>query len=118
MANVTFLSMTLPRAITVSVPDHNRSTLLSLARRYGVPLRCSCGRRGCEHCASCVVKVAAVRPTRKSTVFMDSKERDTLRRAGKLTAAQYRARTWLTRSPFWRLACRYVPGGDDVWVAF
>jgi ferredoxin len=118
MGNVTFLSMTLPRAITVSIPDHNRSTLLSLARRYGIPLRCNCGRRGCESCTSCAVKVATVRPTRKSAVHMDSKERDVLRHAGKLTAAQYRARAWVTGSPFWRLACRYVPGGNDVWVAF
>jgi ferredoxin len=118
MASVTFLSMTLPRAITVSIPDHNRSTLLSLARRHGVPLRCRCGKRGCESCTGCAVKVAAVRAGRKSTVCWDSRERDALWRAGKLTAAEYRARTWVTRSPFWRLACRYVPGGDDVWVAF
>jgi ferredoxin len=118
MANVTFLSMSLPRAITVSVPDRNRSTLLSLARRYGVPLRCSCGQRGCDTCASCAVKVAPVRATRKSAMHLDSDEREALRRAGKLTAAQSRARALVTSSPFWRLACRYVPGGDDVWVAF
>jgi ferredoxin len=118
MANVTFLSMALSRPVTVSVPEHSRSTLLSLARRYGVPLRCSCGRRGCDSCASCAVKVAPVRPKRRSAMHLDSREREALRRAGKLTAAQSRARALVTRSPFWRLACRYVPGGDDVWVAF
>lgn len=118
MGTVTFLTMSLPKAITVSIAGHNRSTLLSLAQRHGAPLRCRRRRRGCGRCTSCAVKVAAVRPTRKSVVCLDSNERETLRRAGKLTAAQYRARTWVTRSPYWRLACRYVPGGDDVWVGF
>ena len=115
MGTVTFLSMALPRAVTVRFSDYERPTLLSLALGHGIPLHCDCLSNGC---GSCAVKVAAVRPSPVFTVRLKSEEKDVLWGAGKLTSEQYQAETLPANDPLWRLACRYVPAGEDVWVAF
>ncbi len=108
MAQVTFLSLRLPEAITVRVAGGNRRSLLTLARRFRVPLRCQRGQRACGRCAACAVKVATVHPAQRATRHPTRQERQALRGAGK---------QWNAQGPFWRLAREYVPG-EDVWVAF
>ncbi len=115
MGTVTFLSPVLPSAVTIRFSKYERPTLLNLAQSHGIPLRCDCRIAGCGKCA---VKVAAVRPSRVFAVRLNTEEKKTLWCAGKLTAEQYQADTLPASSPLWRLACRYIPSGEDVWVAF
>jgi ferredoxin len=115
MSSITFVSMRLPRAVTVRYQDYERPTLLSLAQGHGIPLQCDCLNNGCGNCA---VKVAAVRPTADDTVCLGELEKATLLRSGRITSEEYQARALTANTPVWRLACQYVPGKDDVWVAF
>ena len=115
MRTVTFLSMVLPKAVTIRFPKSQRATLLSLAQGHGIPLQCDCTENGCGRCA---VKVATVRPSGADVVNLGAAEKDTLWRAGRLTPEQYRADTLTARQPMWRLACQYVPADQDIWVAF
>ncbi len=115
MGTVTFLSPSLADAVTVRFPDYERPTLLSLAQGHGIPLHCDCLSNGC---GSCAVKVAAVRPSRVDTVSLSTAEKATLWRAGRLTSEQYQAEALTANTPLWRLACQYVPSGEDIWVAF
>jgi len=115
MSTVTFLSMLLPKAVKVQFAKYERPTLLSLAQAHGIPLHCDCRNSVCGDCA---VKVAAVRPLNGTTVALTDAEKSALWKVGKLTAEQYRARTLVARAPLWRLACQYVPSGEDIWVAF
>ncbi len=115
MAQVTFLSLRLPQAVTVRVSGRNRDSLLRLAQRLRVPLRCARSQRSCGRCGACAVKVATVHPARRATRHPTGREREALRRAGKRMP---RAGAHLaSHGPFWRLASHYVPG-EDVWVAF
>ncbi|MDA8389511.1 MAG: hypothetical protein M0Z76_02055 [Gammaproteobacteria bacterium] len=116
MAQVTFLSMQLPRAVTIRIPGRNRRTLLALARCFGVPLRCQRGRPACGRCAACAVKVATIHAARRATRLPGAQERQALSRAGK-SPTRRGPRRPASHGPFWRLASRYVPG-EDVWVAF
>lgn len=115
MGTVTFLSMALPKAVTVRFSDYERPTLLNLALNHSIPLHCDCLS---DSCGSCAVKVAAVRPSPMATVRLKPDEKDVLWGAGKLTSEQYQAETLSASDPLWRLACRYVPAGEDVWAAF
>ncbi len=114
MGKVTFLSPAMIKERIVFV--RGRHTILSLVRRLGLPLRCECGS---GHCGSCAVKVARLNCAGLQPVRLDPGEKETLRQAHKLSPQQYESPELPDIPPLWRLACRYVVGGDeDILVAF
>lgn len=117
MATVTFLTPGYHRETTVEVPPGERRTLLRLARRHVLPLRCDC-QKGL--CGTCAVKVAVLnREHGPGTVRLSEKEKSVLYQAGKLTRAQYESKSLADTPPLWRLACRYVvrDRDEDILVA-
>ncbi len=117
MATVTFLAPGYHKEATVEVPPRGRRTLLRLARRHVLPLRCDC-RKG--QCGTCAVKVAVLnRDQGPGKVRLGRKEKSVLYKAGKLTRAQYESKSLSDTPPLWRLACRYVvrDRDEDILVA-
>lgn len=115
MGTVTFLSPALLKEVTVRVPARGRRTLLSLVRKYRIPLRCDCSRGGC---GSCAVKVATLNRQGFKVVRLNEDEKAALFRAGKLTPQQYQSEVLAESPPLWRLACQYVVKDEDILVAF
>jgi len=114
MGTVTFLAPPFQDQFVVHTAFHGR-TLLSLARKFRVSLRCTC-RKGA--CGTCAVKVAVLHPrSEPHTVRLSAEEKAVLYQAGKLTREQYESETLADSPPLWRLACQYIVRDEDILVA-
>ena len=115
MGMVTFLAAPFRRQHVLRVQAGGWRTLLNLARRLDLPLRCQCQAGACGTCA---VKVAVLRPGNGGPgVRLGAEEKAVLYRAGKLTREQYESDTLPASPPLWRLACQYVVWDEDILVA-
>lgn len=95
--------------------SRRRRTLLSLASKLRLSLRCMC-REGA--CGTCAVKVAVLQSRDGShTVRLSAEEKAVLFKSGKLTREQYESETLADNPPLWRLACQYVVRDEDILVA-
>ncbi len=114
MGCISFLNPALHDRITVPVPEVGKPTLLSLSKKYQLALRCDCVSGKCGMCA---VKVAPLNRESPRRVRLTGMEKEVLHRLGKLSDQQYQSEELPDMPPLWRLACQYVVGDEDIWVA-
>jgi len=115
MAKVTFLRKNYTKAVAVEVRSQEYRTLLSLIRQFKLSDRCNCNQGECGNCAVQVVPIVAGQE--HPEVRLDTREKDILLKAGKLTQEQYAADKVPATPALWRLACQYMVRYDDIFVA-
>ncbi len=114
MANVTFSAPTLPKDVTVYAVAGDMKTLLSVAKKNGIPIPCQCED---GECGSCLIKVTHLDSKVKAQNLTD-REKVTLSVNGKLSKEILEKAEVEDIAPAYRLACQFVVPDSDVLVEF
>ena len=114
MANVTFISPSLSRDVTVYAVAGDRGTLLSLAKtnKIRIPFDCQDGE-----CGSCLVEVSILTKTPHAIALTD-KEKEVLKQLGKISRKEVENAEVNDMPPHFRLACQYIIRDEDIAVKF
>jgi rubrerythrin/ferredoxin len=115
MANVTFVSPSLPRDRTVYAVAGDRGTVLALAKAHKIPIPFDCQD---GECGSCLVEVKHVSRTTRYGVALTEKEKELLRQLGKITVEEIKDAEVNDMPPRYRLACQCFVRDEDVMVSF
>jgi rubrerythrin/ferredoxin len=115
MANVTFVSPSLPRDRTVYAVAGDRGTVLALAKAHRIPIPFDCQD---GECGSCLVEVKHVNPSARFGVAMTEKEKELLRQLGKITPEEIKDAEINDMPPRYRLACQCFVRDEDILVGF
>jgi rubrerythrin/ferredoxin len=115
MANVTFVSPSLPRDRTVYAVAGDRGTVLALAKAHKIPIPFDCQD---GECGSCLIEVKHLNPSARYGVAMTEKEKELLRQLGKITPEEIKDAEVNDMPPRFRLACQCFVRHEDILVSF
>ena len=115
MANVTFSSEKMKKDLTVYAAAGDRTTILGLARKHGVPIDCECEK---GECGSCAVEVIVLDNKPPMGVHVTEKEKLTLMTAGLLKKKDFEDLEVRDVPPKYRLSCQYMLLDTDIAVKF
>ena len=114
MANVTFISPSLSRDVTVYAVAGDRGTLLSLAKANKIPIPFDCQD---GECGSCLVEVSILKMI-PHAISLTDKEKEMLKQLGKISKAEVSEAEVNDMPPHFRLACQYIIRDEDIAVKF
>ncbi len=114
MANVTFISPSLSRDVTVYAVAGDRGTLLSLAKANKIPIPFDCQD---GECGSCLVEVSILKKI-PHAISLTDKEKEMLKQLGKISRTEIADAEVNDMPPHFRLACQYIIRDEDIVVKF
>lgn len=115
MANVTFRSPVMAKDVTVYAIAGARGSILSLAKKYRIPIPFDCGD---GECGSCLIQVTRSAGGAMMGMSMQEKEKEMLRQLGKITPAEIENAETNDIPPLNRLACQFIVREEDIVVYF
>ncbi len=120
MTTIHFSSPRLSKTVTLQAPGRAGTTLLAVARQYGVPILFNCEAGGC---GACLVAVENLSNPTNDGVRLSESEVFFLMATGRLPSEGPDAKSQepgigADAPRRLRLACQYVLGGDDLRVHF
>jgi rubrerythrin/ferredoxin len=115
MANVTFVSPSMPRDVTVYAVAGDRGTILALAKEHKIPIPFDCQD---GECGSCLVRVEHTSSVRPYGIALTEKEKERLKELGKITKEEVMNAEVNDMPPTYRLACQCFVRNEDIIVSF
>jgi rubrerythrin/ferredoxin len=115
MANVTFISPSMPKDLTVYAVAGDRGTILALAKAHKIPIPFDCQD---GECGSCLVEIRHMTSARPYGIALTEKEKELLRQLGKISPEEIMNAEVNDMPPRYRLACQCFVRNEDITVCF